>query len=144
MDTKLLREKLMPVFQQYEVTCCYLFGSRAGQDFYPDSDIDLAVIFADFSNTKHNLALEIEMKESFAEIIEPLDVDLLFLQKAPIYLKFSVIKNGKIIYCVDEELRTDFEDITVRNYLDFKPVLDTYYREMAEAILEKSDRGNLP
>lgn len=136
MDTKFLREKLLPVFQQYGVTCCYLFGSRTGQDFYPDSDIDLAVIFDTFSIVKHDLALEIETQDAFAEILSPLEVDLLFLQKAPIYLKFDVIKNGKVIYCTDEEFRTDFEDITVRDYLDFKPVLDRYYREMAGTILE--------
>lgn len=144
MNTELLREKLMSVFQHYGVTCCYLFGSRAGQDFYPNSDIDLAVIFSKFSGTKHDLALEVEMHDAFAEILKPLEVDLLFLQKAPIYLKFDVIKNGKVIYCADEEFRTDFEAITVRDYLDFKPVLDTYYREMVETILEKSSKRPLP
>jgi len=144
LDIKLLREKLMPVFQHYRVTCCYLFGSRVGQNFYPDSDIDLAVIFADFSSTKHDLALEIEMQDTIAGILEPMEVDLLFLQKAPIYLKFSVIKNSKIIYCTDEEFRTDFEEITSRDYLDFKPVLDMYYREMAMAILETGSRRQLP
>lgn len=134
----------MSVFQHYGVTCCYLFGSRAGQDFYPNSDIDLAVIFSKFSGTKHDLALEVEMHDAFAEILKPLEVDLLFLQKAPIYLKFDVIKNGKVIYCADEEFRTDFEAITVRDYLDFKPVLDTYYREMVETILEKSSKRPLP
>lgn len=128
----------MPVFQKYGVTCCYLFGSRAGQDFYPDSDIDLAVIFDDFSNSKYIMALEIEMHDVVADVLKPLEVDLLFLQKAPVYLKFDVIKNGKVIYSRDEEFRTDFEDITIRDYLDFKPILDMYYREMAEAILLKN------
>ncbi|MHB1043092.1 MAG: type VII toxin-antitoxin system MntA family adenylyltransferase antitoxin [Eubacteriales bacterium] len=138
MDIELMSEKLMPVFQKYGVTCCYLFGSRAGQDFYPDSDIDLAVIFDDFSNSKHIMALEIEMHDAAADVLKPLEVDLLFLQKAPVYLKFDVIKNGKVIYSRDEDFRTDFEDITIRDYLDFKPVLDMYYREMAEAILVKN------
>jgi predicted nucleotidyltransferase len=141
-NNELLCKKLLPVFKRYSVACCYLFGSRAGQDFYPDSDLDFAVIFSPFSPDKHNLALEIEIHDAFADILKPLEVDLLFLQKAPIYLKFNVIKNGIVIYCTDEEFRTDFEDIAVRDYLDFKPVLDMYYREMAEAIIEKnSNRG---
>lgn len=140
MNIEILREKLMPIFQRYGVTCCYLFGSRAGHDFYPDSDIDLAVIFKNFSTTRHDLAMEIEIQDAFTEILVPMEIDLMFLQKAPVYLKFNVIKNGKVIFSSDEEFRTDFEDVTVRDYLDFKPVLDLYYREMAEAILEKNGR----
>jgi predicted nucleotidyltransferase len=143
LDAKLLLEKLKPVFQHFGVTCCYLFGSRASQDFYPDSDIDLAVIFDKFSPNKHNLALEIEMNEAITEILTPMEVDLLFLQKAPIYLRFDAISNGKVIYCTNEEFRTDFESITVRDYLDFKPVLDMYYREMAEEIIKGHDKEPL-
>ena len=139
MDTHLFREKLQPVFENFGVTCCYLFGSRAGQDYYRDSDIDLAVIFADYSPSTHNLELEIELQNVVSEILAPLEVevDLLFLQKAPIYLKFNVINTAKIIYCVDDEFRTDFEDMTIRDYLDFKPFLEMYYREMAEDLLSK-------
>lgn len=139
MDTHLFREKLQPVFENFGVTCCYLFGSRAGQDYYRDSDIDLAVIFADYSPSTHNLELEIELQNVVSEILAPLEVevDLLFLQKAPIYLKFNVINTAKIIYCVDDEFRTDFEDMTIRDYLDFKPFLEMYYREMAEDLLSR-------
>lgn len=139
MDIYFLREKLLPVFESYGVTYCYLFGSRAGEDYYQDSDLDLAVVFDSYSPEKHNLDLEIELQDTVSEILAPLEVDLLFLQKAPIYLKFTVIKNGKIIYCSNEEFRTDFEDMTVRDYLDFKPVLDMYYREMAEELVGQED-----
>lgn len=139
MDIQLLREKLLPVFESYGVSCCYLFGSRAGENYYLDSDMDLAVVFDSYSPEKHNLDLEIELQDTVSEILAPLEVDLLFLQKAPIYLKFTVIKNGKIIYCSNEDFRTDFEDMTIRDYLDFKPVLDMYYREMAEELMADND-----
>jgi len=137
LDIKQLSEKLQPVFEKFGVTCCYLFGSRAGQDYYHDSDIDLAVIFADYSPGIHNLEMEINLQDTVSEVLASLEkeVDLLFLQKAPIYLKYTVISTGKVIYCTDDEFRTDFEDVTVRDYLDFKPFLDRYYREMEEEIL---------
>lgn len=133
----LLHSKLKPVLEKFGVTCCYLFGSRAGQNYYQDSDIDLGVIFAGYSPAKHNLELEIEMQNELSDILGPLglEVDLVFLQKAPVYLKFAAISTGKVIYCTDDEFRTDFEDVTVRDYLDFKPFLDMYYREMAESML---------
>ncbi|WP_027718885.1 type VII toxin-antitoxin system MntA family adenylyltransferase antitoxin [Desulfovirgula thermocuniculi] len=135
MDTELLRKKLQPILESFGVTCCYLFGSRAGQDYYRESDIDLAVAFANYSPAVHNLEKEIELQGALSEALAPLEVDLLFLQKAPIYLRFDVIRTGKVIYCTDEEFRTDFEDVTIRDYLDFKPFLDMYYREMIEDLL---------
>lgn len=135
MDTEVLRKKLTPILKGFGVTLCYLFGSRAGQDHYRESDIDLGVAFANYSPAVHNLEKEIELQSALSEALAPMEVDLLFLQKAPIYLKFEVISTGKVIYCADEEFRTDFEDVTVRDYLDFKPFLDLYYREMIEDLL---------
>jgi len=138
---QVLYGKIKPVLEKYGVTCCYLFGSRAGSKYYRDSDIDLGVIFAGYSPAKHNLEMEIEMQNELSEIFEPLGLepDLVFLQKAPIYLRFAAISTGKVIYCTDNEFRTDFEDVTIRDYLDFKPFLDMYYREMAESILSEKE-----
>ncbi|MFZ5590358.1 MAG: nucleotidyltransferase domain-containing protein [Bacillota bacterium] len=36
---------VVPVLQEYGVMCCYMFGSRAGAEHYPESDVDLAVLF---------------------------------------------------------------------------------------------------
>lgn len=141
MDIQSLCEKLLPVFESYGVTCCYLFGSRAGENYYQDSDLDLAVVFDSYSPEKHNLDLEMELQYTLSKILAPLEVDLLFLQKAPIYLKFTVIKNGKIIYSSNEDFRTDFEEMTIRDYLDFKPVLEMYYREMAEELTAKNAKN---
>ncbi|MCL4424702.1 MAG: nucleotidyltransferase domain-containing protein [Firmicutes bacterium] len=123
----------------YGVTCCYLFGSRAGGDFYPDSDVDLAVIFRHFNAEVHTLALEIQMQEDLVEVLDPAAVDLVFLQRVPVHLRFHAIRTAKVIYCEDDDFRTDFEDITVRDYLDFKPVVDRYYLEVEAEILGRSE-----
>lgn len=140
MDPQLqveLQTKIFPLLITAGVTCCYLFGSRSGHDYRPDSDLDLAVIFANFDPSVHNLEKEIELQEAVSELLFPLPVDLIFLQKAPVYLQFEVISKGRVIYCTDDNFRTDFEDLVLRNYLDFKPFLDRYYRDLCEDFLHQ-------
>lgn len=142
MDLELLRERLRPVFARFGVSCCYFFGSRAGKDYYPTSDLDLAVLFAPRS-PEADLEAEIALAQAVSEALAPLGlkVDLVSLQRAPIYLKFAAVSTGKVIYCTDEEFRTDFEEAVVRDYLDFKPFLDAYYREMVEDLLSREDQA---
>jgi len=53
-------------------------------------------------------------------------VDVVLLNTAAIEFKFLVISRGKLIYSLDEEKRTDFEDAVIRDYLDYKPFLELY------------------
>ncbi|GAW93090.1 type VII toxin-antitoxin system MntA family adenylyltransferase antitoxin [Calderihabitans maritimus] len=130
----MLLEKILPVLERYNVHTCYLFGSRATGGAGPDSDVDLAVLFFPYDPTVHNLDLQVEMEAALSRTLHPLKVDLVFLQKEKITFRFEVISSGKVIYCRDHDERTDFEDIVVRDYLDFAPFLNRYYREMLEAI----------
>ncbi len=58
----------------------------------------------------------------------------MFLQGASILMRFEVVATGKVVYCTNDAFRTDFEDIAYRDYLDFKPFMDQYYRDEAEAV----------
>lgn len=70
--------------------------------------MDLAVLFRHFSGEAHTLALELEMQEALAQALDPLPVDLVFLQRVPVHLRFNIIKTGRLIYCEDDDFRTDF------------------------------------
>jgi len=127
-------ERIIPVLKKYHVHTCYLFGSRAAGTEGPKSDVDLAVLFFPYYPDKHNLDLLVEMETDISRAIQFRDIDLVLLQKEKIIFKFEVIKSGQVIYCLDDDKRTDFEDSVVRDYLDFAPFLDRYYREMVESI----------
>lgn len=130
-----LGREIVPVLQEYEVNSVYLFGSRVDGTAAPNSDYDLDVLLRKYDPTKHN-ALFASTLEVDLQTVTDAKVDILLLQRASIILRFTIIKEGKVIYCVDEDFRTDFEDVVIRDYLDFKPFLDMYYREMQEAIQE--------
>jgi len=127
-------EKIIPVLKKYGVHTCYLFGSRAKGEEGSKSDLDLAVLFSPYSPDKHNLQLLVRLEQDISRTLPFSKVDLVLLQKERITFKFEVIKTGKVIYCLDEDERTDFEDIVVRDYLDFAPFLNRYWQEMAESI----------
>ncbi|NLI13312.1 MAG: nucleotidyltransferase domain-containing protein [Peptococcaceae bacterium] len=98
------------------------------------SDLDLAVLFFPYSPDKHNLQLLVRLEQDISRTLPFSKVDLVLLQKERITFKFEVIKTGKVIYCLDEDERTDFENIVVRDYLDFAPFLNRYWQEMVESI----------
>lgn len=127
-------EKVIPILEKYGVHTCYLFGSRATGTESLKSDVDLAVLFFPYSPDKHNLELLVKMELDISRALQCSNVDLVLLQRERITFKFEVIKTGKVIYCLEDDKRTDFEDIVVRNYLDFAPFLDCYWQEMMESI----------
>ncbi|MCL6610819.1 MAG: nucleotidyltransferase domain-containing protein [Peptococcaceae bacterium] len=134
-----IKQRIVQLCQNLGIDVCYLFGSRADGTACSGSDIDLAVAFKDYDGKKYGLSSEISMQQEFEDALRPYQVDLLLIQRAPIILKFKII-NGVVLFSSDENFRTDLEEAIVRDYLDFKPFLDAYYREMAESfILGKED-----
>lgn len=135
--------KIIDLCKKLNIDVCYLFGSQADGTAHPGSDIDLAVAFKDYNEKKYNLSTEISIQQEFEEILQPCKVDLLLIQRVPVNLRFQMI-NGIVLFCSDDDFRTDLEEDTVRDYLDFKPFLDAYYKEMGERILfEKGKPGDV-
>ena len=78
-----------------EVLCVYLFGSVAAGRENRFSDIDVAVLFdpamPEANYTQQQLALMDELSRLLHR-----DVDVVLLNKASIFLKFQVLRNGKL------------------------------------------------
>ncbi|TDA70462.1 MAG: nucleotidyltransferase domain-containing protein [Clostridia bacterium] len=115
-----------------EVICVYLFGSFLTM---PEEarDIDLALLLEPGQDTATAF---MRLYPLVADVFTPREVDLVFLRQASLSLRFAVISTGRVVYCRDEERRTGFEDITVRDYLDFKYHLEAAQQELFTAIQE--------
>lgn len=118
-----------------EVIAAYLFGSRADGTANEDSDYDFAILTDTSYPQDDGINLIMGLKEEMQALLEK-EVDLVLLNKASIEFRFLVIKYGRLIFSANEDKRTDFEDIVIRDYLDFKPFLDLYRKEVREAIKE--------
>jgi len=125
---------LQKVFQKYpDIITVYLFGSYVERREQA-RDVDLAILLASPKISQVNLYLE--LYSCLSDIFAPLDVDLLFLNSVSLPIRFEVISTGKVIYCTDDDFRTDFEYIVSGKYMDFKYHLETARRELFESIRE--------
>jgi len=120
-------EAMISILKQAKIPFAYLFGSRAEGTAYETSDYDLAIYAEEMS-----LDQLTELREDLSVLVYPLEVDLILLNKASIMLRFEIISRGKTLYYEDEEQMTDFEEIIIRDYLDFEP----FYRKFIEELLE--------
>ncbi|HLQ38056.1 MAG TPA: nucleotidyltransferase domain-containing protein [Planctomycetota bacterium] len=118
-------DRLRPILaRQPRIAVAWLFGSAARNEMRPDSDVDVAVVFARGTQRRERdqVLADLATRLEAATVPHPLDVVALedqghvFVHRAP--------KDGKRIVVNDEERRVDFESDALVWYLDFKPTWD--------------------
>lgn len=136
-ELEMLMTNLDAICQEYGVAVFYLFGSQA--EGYDDlfSDVDIGVVLFEPPNDTDWW----ERWQRLAAVIEPLiapkELDLVFLQCAPVLLQWQAISYGKLLYCADEEFRLNFEEKVIGEWLDFSEWFEHFQQEMVTGILEK-------
>lgn len=110
-----------------DVLFAYLFGSQATGLTHGFSDVDIACYFKP-GNMKYYLKKDNQLLGDLAVGLHTSKFDLVLLNVASLVLKFRVISDGEVIFSRDEQLRVDFETLTLYRYFDFKPYLDEYYK----------------
>lgn len=116
----------------------YLFGSHAEGTAGPSSDIDLGVVFTDPAVVKGDTS-EIYGKlfDLFSDIFDLSNfknIDIVFLERAGLELRFDVISHGIVLFEISSEFRLEFEERTMALYRDFKPLLNFFNQAVLERI----------
>ncbi len=119
-------DQLQRLAAKYQLTAFYLFGSFADGGFTDESDIDLAYLSNRKENHPDNGALYFDIKQFLSR-----EVDLVDLRRVPPAFAFQIVREGRVIYDRDPEIRTDFEDELIRNYLDFAVVNRMMHEDIA-------------
>jgi predicted nucleotidyltransferase len=107
------------------VACAYLFGSAARGEAGPLSDLDIAVLFVEAVAVADRQELAARLADRLQRLDGP-RVDVIVLEDAPPALVHRVIRDGRLLFCPDEARRVAFEARALREFLDFRPVLDRY------------------
>ena len=118
--------------QQLGVSIVYLFGSRATGRKAPSSDTDIGVVFRDFEFDSDKRAAYHALYQLFSELYRDSRLDIVFLQTSPLSLQYSAIKEGKILFENDPIATANYENRTINEYLDFRPVMDFFDRSTME------------
>ncbi len=62
------------------------------------------------------------------------ELDIVFLNNAPLTLKFEVVTTGKVIYSISEKFSADYKERVIKEYIDFKPLLEEQDKILLERI----------
>ena len=133
MKISLPAEKLRAL----KVGLIYLFGSRAEGVAGPSSDFDVGIVFTDPAIARGNTTeVYNALYDIFSDVFDLSNfrnIDIVFLERAPLELRFDAISHGAPLFEFSQEFRLNFEERTGALYRDFKPIL----KELNRVVLEK-------
>ncbi|MBU4251568.1 MAG: nucleotidyltransferase domain-containing protein [Candidatus Omnitrophica bacterium] len=139
MKSILKEQELKDYFiKQEDIEFVLLFGSFASGRVNPMSDIDIAVYFTDGKDALKLGDRQIEIICAVMSICKVNRVDVVILNRASPFLKFQVIKYGRLLHTKDEKAFYRFKAVSLGIYQDIKPMYDLY-----EKMAEISLRGGL-
>ncbi len=61
-------------------------------------------------------------------------LDIVFLNDAPLELRFHVIRYGRIIFDTDTKKRGEFKEQTIEEYCDYRPILNMFDRAILASL----------
>lgn len=136
-----IQQKPIPAdrLRQLGVAVLYLFGSHAEGLATPASDIDVGVLFSRdaLPLPKNKTELYNALYDIFTDVFDMSgfrDIDIVFLNHAPLELRFDVITHGRVLFETDHGIRFDFEERVAALYRDFRPLLNEFNRGVLQRI----------
>ena len=122
------------ILKKLNISLIYLFGSSITGTQRAESDIDIGVVFEKADRIKNTMIIFEELYLSLSQVFPDRDLDIVFLDFAPLTLQFEVVTTGKVIYRVSREFEYDYKEKIIKEYIDFKPLLDIQDQILLERI----------
>ena len=118
-----------------EVVAVYIFGSHARGEADHLSDVDVALLLREgLRDVAH---LELRLIVDTCGALDRDDVDVVFLNDAPLRMQATVLTTGQLVVSNDEASRVDYEVLTMSKYWDFKEYLDEYDRHFLHRVKQE-------
>jgi predicted nucleotidyltransferase len=128
-----------------EVVAVYLFGSQAKGKARKKSDIDIAILLEDGTDSHGYFDLMLKYMEELERIYNN-RVDVVILNNARPLLQHQVLMYGKLLYERNRQARVRFEVSSRKIYFDIKPALEeqskALFKRIKEVGLSGRYRGN--
>jgi len=112
-----IKEKLCPLFEEEGLQLVILFGSSVSGKVHNRSDIDIAFLF-----NRHVDILALTNK--VIKLLHADTVDVVDLKRTSPLMKYSVVKNGILIYEREQGAFNEFYSLAFRMYIDSKKLRD--------------------
>jgi predicted nucleotidyltransferase len=108
-----------------DILAVMLFGSHARGQARPDSDVDICLLLMPQAvGKKHAFDKRLEYMSDF-------EVDAHVYSQVPLYIRQCVLKEGKVLFCRDEELLYETACKTITEFADYEHIYRDYLKEIA-------------
>lgn len=122
----LVTSAIRKLFEQHsEISFAYLHGSFTKDEGF--RDIDVAVYLTQPSPS--TLQYELELEAASRAVSPGFPVDVRVLNGALLSFRYSVIKEGILLFAKDDDEQADFVESTLSAYFDFAPYRALYLKE---------------
>lgn len=111
--------------QDEQILAVMLFGSHARREQLDISDMDICLVLAPGNYE----AVQLSRKK--LEYLTGSDLDFHVYQQLPLYIRVRVLKEGKVVYCRDEDQLYAVAFKTIEEFGDFEHLYRDYLREVA-------------
>lgn len=122
-----LDKLLLKAGQDTDVLAVVLFGSAARGEEHSLSDIDICMVLLP---NKHDPAA---LSHKRLEYLSICDFDIHIYQQLPIYLRHRIIKEGKVLFCRNEDMLYDIAFKAAQEFEDYKHIYHEYLEKVARA-----------
>jgi predicted nucleotidyltransferase len=139
-DERLGAQVLRALADAEDLSALVLFGSRAGSQARPDSDLDVAIIpTADAPIPRRKLQAQVAML--LAHLAPGGKVDVVFLDEAPELLRQRIMERGRVLLLKEPERWRELRRRTMREHGDREPYRRMLRLAQMHRLLEGADRG---
>jgi predicted nucleotidyltransferase len=125
-----LRKHLKP---DTDILFAYLYGSFVTDPDLLESDIDVGVYLKPGDLTAY-VRKEEQLTAFLVSHLHKDRIDLRIMNTLPLLLKYSILRDGILIFSRDERQRVDFEATSMIRFFELKPNLDEYNRILSQRI----------
>jgi uncharacterized protein len=125
--TNQIEEVMEAARKDSQVLAVMLFGSRARGTGSRVSDIDLCLVLSPKSYSP------LQMSRKKLEYTSRFSADIQVFQQLPLYIRQRVLRDGKVLYCQDEDALYDIAFSVIREYVHFEYAYRDYLKEVARA-----------
>lgn len=115
------------------LSALWLFGSYAKGDATPLSDIDIAYLSREGLTDVQTDELDRDLYRLLSQIMETDEITLVNLREATLPLAFSVLREGKLLFCHELETLCSFQDRLLDLYPDARRLRKEVLWEFEEA-----------
>jgi predicted nucleotidyltransferase len=107
-----------------DVLAVLLFGSTARGDSGTGSDVDVCLVLTAAPRSRVQLA------EKRMVYLGDVDLDVPVFQSLPLYIRTRVLREGRVLFCRDEDALYDTAFATIRAFERFKRTYRAYLEEV--------------